>query len=264
MTQNKEILDKLIGDTWTPEVKLGEVPTGNDDEVLITTSRVVGVRYKVYSVILVLLLFLLWYNYILPSFDKYGSERIELSNMELQMLNFENKQNQYETNKWLVDKIKQVEGSVVSCVNNLQWCNELQDVIKNSFGIVRSYLLLHEMDNDKMVLDEKTILANLDGFLLKKNPLDEKSRTKNWSLNKIVIGDAEQFKENLYLVPIEFDITFDDKDGLLSFINNVEQKIPTNKDIRMLYKIDKISYDIVNSDQVQDASVFMYLYFYEK
>ncbi len=265
MTQNNEVLEKLIGNAWwSADVKLGAVPTGTDDEVLITTSRVVGVRYKVYAVILVLLLFIIWYNYVLPSFDKYQSERIELSNMELQILDFENKQTQYEANKWLVDKIQQVEWQVVSCVNTLQWCNELQTVIKDSFGTVRSYLLLHEMNNEKMVLDEKTILANLDGFLLKKNPLDEKSRTENGTLTKISIGDSEQVKDNLYLVPIEFGITFDNKDGLLSFINNVEQKMPINDDIRMLYKIDKISYDIVNADQVQDASIFMYLYFYEK
>jgi hypothetical protein len=50
----------------------------------------------------------------------------------------------------------------------------------------------------------------------------------------------------------------------LSFIDNVEKKIPLDEDIRMLYKIDKISYDIVNADEMQDASVFMYLYFYEE
>jgi hypothetical protein len=64
------------------------------------------------------------------------------------------------------------------------------------------------------------------------------------------------------MVPIELKITFNDKDGLLSFIDNVEKKIPNDQDLRILYKIDKITYDIVNYDQPQDSSVFMYLYFY--
>jgi len=68
----------------------------------------------------------------------------------------------------------------------------------------------------------------------------------------------------LYFVPIELNITFENKEGLLSFIDNVEKKIPTDSNLRMLYKIDEINYDIVNSDQVQDANVFMYLYFYQK
>jgi hypothetical protein len=55
-----------------------------------------------------------------------------------------------------------------------------------------------------------------------------------------------------------------DKEGLLSFIDNVEKKIPVDQNLRMLYKIDEIGYDVVNSDEEQDVSIFMYLYFYEK
>ena len=272
MTQNNEILDKLISDknsVWNifnenMQDDIDKVPTGTDDEVLITTSRVVWVRYKVYSIILLLLIFVLWYNYILPSYDSYEYTKSSISALELQMLNFENTKLKYEGNKWLVDKIKQVEPQVITCVNTLKWCNTLPVQVKNNFGIVRSYLLLHEMSWDKMDVDEKAILANIDWFLLKKNPLDAKSRTKNGELNKIAIWDKQNFAWGLYLVPIELNITFKNKDGLLSFIDNAEKKIPLDENIRMLYKIDKISYDIVNSDQMQDTSVYMYMYFYEK
>lgn len=264
MTQNNEILDKLIWENQKVSQNPNRVPTGSDDEVLITTSRVVGVRYKVYTIILLILLFVLWYNYILPSWDAHESEGIELSNMEIQMLNFENKKNQYDANKWLVDKIMQVESQAVTCVNTLEWCAELPTIVKENFGTVRSYLLLNEMMDEKMELDEKMILANIDWFLLKKSPLIENSRTTNWVLNKIAIWDKEQFNEHLHFVPIELNITFENKAGLLSFIDNVEKKIPIDPELRMLYKIDEISYDIVNSDQVQDANVFMYLYFYQK
>ncbi len=264
MTQNNEILEKLVWENFENKENPNKVPTGSDDEVLITTSRVVGVRYKVYTVIILILLFFLWYNYILPSWDQNQSRSTELSNMEVQMLSFENKKNQYDSNKWLVDKIKQVENQSVDCVNTFEWCSELPNIIKDNFGTVRSYLLLNDMMDKKMELDEKTILANIDWFLLKKFPLNEKSRSTNWVLNKISIGEKEQFDESLYFVPVELNITFENKEGLLSFIDNVEKKIPTESDLRMLYKIDEINYDIVNSDQVQDANVFMYLYFYQK
>ena len=274
MIQNKEILNKLIDNNSNnaaisdelsnKSTQSNKVPTGTDDEVLITTSRVVGVRYKVYTVVLLLLLFVLWYSYILPSYDQYQSDKISSSSMELQMLNFENTQLRYEANKGLVDKIQQVEPQVITCVNTLEWCAELPTLIKENFHIVRSYLLLHEMAGEKMELDEKTILANIDSFLLKKYPLEKNSRTMNWVLNKITIWDKQDFDSHLYFVPIELWITFSDKSWLLSFIDNVEKKIPLDENIRMLYKIDKISYDIVNADQMQDASVFMYLYFYEE
>ena len=270
MTQNNEILSKLIDDNKasasdaTNNLSSNSVPTGTDDEVLITTSRVVGVRYKVYAVILLLLLLFVWYSYILPSYDQYNSERLALSTMELQLLNFENTKLRYEANKWLIDKIKQVGPQVVNCVNTLEWCAELPNLIQENFHIVRSYLLLHEMAWKKMELDEKTILANIDSFLLKKYPLEKGSRIMNWVLNKITIWDKQNFDKHLYFVPIELWITFQNKEWLLSFIDNVEKKIPLDENIRMLYKIDKISYDIVNADQMQDASVFMYLYFYEE
>ena len=60
------------------------------------------------------------------------------------------------------------------------------------------------------------------------------------------------------------DITFDDKDSLLSFINNVEKYIPESENMRILYKIDKITYDIVNSDESQDTTIYMYLYYYDE
>ncbi len=264
MTQNNEILEKLIWDNKENNSNSNKVPTGSDDEVLITTSRVVWVRYKIYTIIILVLLFIIWYNYILPSWDQNQSESVELTNIELQMLNFENKKNQYDSNKWLVDKIKQVESQAVDCVNMLEWCSELPNIVKENFGTVRSYLLLNEMMDEKMQLDEKMILANIDGFLLKKFPLNENSRATNWVLNKISIWEKQQFDQSLYFVPIELNITFENKEGLLSFIDNVEKKIPTDSNLRMLYKIDEINYDIVNSDQVQDANVFMYLYFYQK
>jgi hypothetical protein len=55
-----------------------------------------------------------------------------------------------------------VEPQVVTCVNTLQGCKELPDLIKNNFSVVRSYLLLSEINNEKMILDEKKILANID------------------------------------------------------------------------------------------------------
>ena len=167
MTQNNEILDKLIQNNdavWTVldeniEDDTNKVPTGTDDEVLITTSRVVWVRYKVYSIILLLLIFVLWYSYILPSYDNHEYTKSSILTLELQMLNFENTKLKYDGNKWLVDKIKQVEPQVITCVNTLKWCNALPVQVKNNFGIVRSYLLLHEMSWDKMDVDEKAIFG---------------------------------------------------------------------------------------------------------
>ena len=87
---------------------------------------------------------------------------------------------------------------------------------------------------------------------------------KNGTINKIVIWEKQKFNDTLYYLPIELSINFDNKDGLLSFINNVEIKVPEEKDLRLLYKISKITYDVVNYDQNQESTIFMNLYYYEK
>lgn len=265
MTQNKEILDKLITDNKDQNLSVSDqTPTWNDDEVLITVSRVVAVRYKFYIVVLLFLIFLVWYMYVLPGYDQNVSKKLDLSNLELQVLQFENKKNEYEINKWLVDKIQQLDKQIINCVNDLKWCNELPLIIQNDFGTVRSYVLLNEMDNQKMEIDEKAILANIDWFLIRRSKVWwQPSNVINGVLNKISIWDKKEFKDNLKFVPIELEVNFMDKEGLLSFIDNVEKKIPIDRNLRMLYKIEQISYDVVKSDEEQNVSIFMYLYFYE-
>ena len=177
--------------------------------------------------------------------------------MELELSNFQTKKTKYESNIWLVDTIKNIESQIVNCVNMLEWCQELPDIVKNNFSVVRSYLLLTEMSNNKMSLDEKKILANIDWFLLKRDSLSSDSAISNWVLNKIIIWEKEEFNDNLYFVPIELSIKFSDKDGLMSFIDNVEKKIPVQEELRILYKIDKINYDIVNYDEPQESHIYV-------
>ena len=87
---------------------------------------------------------------------------------------------------------------------------------------------------------------------------------KNWEINKISIWDPNEFKDNLYYVTIFLNITFEDKDWLLSFINNIEREINPEKELRILYKIDEISYDINSYDQEQNADIYLKAFYYKK
>jgi hypothetical protein len=51
---------------------------------------------------------------------------------------------------------------------------------------------------------------------------------------------------------------------LLAFINNIEKYVPLDESVRVLYKIDRITYDVVNSDEPQDTTVYMNLYYFEE
>ena len=45
---------------------------------------------------------------------------------------------------------------------------------------------------------------------------------------------------------------------------NIEKYVPVDDSIRVLYKIDRITYDVVNSDEPQDTTVYMNLYYFEE
>lgn len=63
-------------------------------------------------------------------------------------------------------------------------------------------------------------------------------------------------------MPVRVTINFSDKDGLLSFIRNVESTIAADTTYRVYYVIDKIDYDVVNYDQQQDTVIQMSAFYY--
>ena len=347
MNNNEQILNNLIGNNGNQSPQNPDaVPTWTDDEVLITTARVVSVRYKVYVVLVALCIFIVRQYLLMPLFDNIQFKKTELTNLAVQMQELEEKKAQYDQNRALVDQISELDSMITSCVNEKEWCKELPEMLQDNFGIARSYILLGDMYDEKMEINEKKIIENLDSFLLtnfwdvddsdfesmlgktqndseakewddtsdddsqaesdsketkkttkesnsENSELDEEDMweldnenpdsevgsemdadkaslenfslwEKNGTINKIVIWDKEQFNETLYYVPIELSITFDNKDWLLSFINNVEQRVPEKQDLRLLYKISKITYDVVDYDQPQETTINMNLYYYEK
>ena len=79
---NNNILNSLIGNQEEKNIySCTRWCCLNREKQHITVSRVVGVRYKFYTVIL-LLVFILWYSYILPSYEEYEYTKVELSNTE--------------------------------------------------------------------------------------------------------------------------------------------------------------------------------------
>ena len=359
MNNNEQILNNLIGNSSQSPQNPNAVPTGTDDEVLITTARVVSIRYKAYVVVIALLAFILWQSFIMPLFDKIKAKSTELDNVKMEIAKVEAKEKEYEDNMLLVDQILEMEPTIVSCVNSWEWCKEIPEILQDNdnFSVARSYILLWDMTDEKMEINEKKIVENIDSFLLKnywdddnldsENMLsknnkytkdststwdqtdsqeinDDKSESKenientddskddekfdedklqddedigeiddedidedwdednededesqgtsgiiwekNGTINKIIIWDEQKFNETLSYVPIELSINFDNKDGLMSFINNVEKRIPEEeeKDVRLLYKISKITYDVVNYNKNQETTILMNLYYYKK
>lgn len=71
---NEQIIERLLGEQKAPNAKETMI-AGTDDQILITTSRVVGIRYRVYFLVC-LVLAVIFGNYILlPARDVFQTTR---------------------------------------------------------------------------------------------------------------------------------------------------------------------------------------------
>ncbi|MCF7834950.1 hypothetical protein K9M48_02745 [Candidatus Gracilibacteria bacterium] len=252
--ENKEIIDNLI--------KNGQIEDQErQDAVGNGNIRVISIRYKLYCIILMILIIIGIFNYVLPQNDKYNQSKQNLQNVKTDVENFENKKKQYENDIKLIETIDNSELKIIDCLNNMAGCEQMEVNIKDNFSEVISYLQVNNLNSPKMNVDEKIILKNINEYLTQEN---ENGYSKNGEINKIAIGDPSEFKESLFYVSVFLNISFNDKDGLLSFINNIERKINPDKDLRILYKIDEISYDINNYDQEQNVDIYLKAFYYKK
>lgn len=255
--QNNQIIDRLLGEQQ--QKRPTEVDTlADNSQVLITTSRVVSIRYRVYFIVLLLVLVIFGNNILLPARDNYQASKTEVSDINFQISTFETRRLQAEADKKLIDKIETQQSNIISCLNSRSNCSSIDPALRTNFSFARSYIQLNNLTDPKMAVNEKILLANINEYLLR-NPV---TKTKNGLVNKISIGEPKQFFWNLYYVPLKLNITFDTKDALLSFIDNVEEKVLSDANYRVLYKIDKVNYDIANYATQQEVDIDMNAYYY--
>lgn len=255
--QNSQIIDRLLGEQQ--QKKSSEIDTlAEDSQVLITTSRVVSIRYRIYFVVLLLVLMIFGNNILLPARDDYQSTKIEVSDINMQITSFETKKLQADADKALIQKVENQQDTIISCLNTRTNCSSIDESLRNNFSFARSYIQLNNLTDPKMSVNEKVLLANINEYLLR----DPTTRAKNGIVNKIAIGEPKQFFWNLYYVPLKLNITFDTKDVLLSFIDNVEKRVLADEHYRVLYKIDKVNYDIANYAEQQQVDIDLNAYYY--
>lgn len=127
--------------------------------------------------------------------------------------------------------------------------------VKENFALARSFLLLSDLHDEKMKVNEKTLLKNINEYLLK-------GYTSN--VEHISFGDPELIEGNLYSVPVQMRVQFDDKDTLFGFIDRVDKEIPSNNTLRVLYKLDEVSYDIMHYRESQSVDLALHAFYYQQ
>ena len=254
--QNNQVIDRLLGEQQQKKAVTVDA-FAEDSQVLITTSRVVSIRYRIYFIVLVLVLAIFVNNILLPAWDKYQATKAESSDINLQISNFETRKMQADADRALIQKIESQQANIISCLNTRANCAAIDESLRNNFSFARSYIQLNNLTDPKMFVNEKILLANINEYLLR-----DTNKVKNGLVNKIAIGEPKPFFWNLFYVPLKLNITFDTKDALLSFIDNVEKRVLSDVNYRVLYKIDKVNYDIANYTTQQQVDVDLNAYYY--
>lgn len=234
----------------------------------IRNQRTSNVKYMIYIFILILAV-IVFSPYIQAQYDGFSRAQETIRNLENTIQINITRQQTIQDLLTLKQTTEQNISDIVDCINLDVACGQLNDIVMQDLDVIKDYLQLQNLNSEKMPINERKILRNINEFLLQKNPF-EAGLNYNAQLNSLRIGERERFQWQISYVPLELDITFENKDGLMSFINNVERKLYAIKeewtvstDYALLYKIQSINYDVVNYNQTQDVLIEMNLYFYD-
>lgn len=177
--------------------------------------------------------------------------RLEEVETEIAITNLERQVVEQLTNEWKVN-------TLVNCINNETRCDEVPPELLPSMDMLRFYLIINQLQAEKMKFNQKLLLRNLNEFLL---------RTPQWVLNGLLLSinfgpTAEVDKDlSLFVLPVNLKIEFAQKNMLMSFLDNLENKV--SLELPVLYIIQSINYDIVNYSRTQVVNVAVNVYYYE-
>ncbi len=219
--------------------------TQND---LHSTKMVLTVKYKIYIVILIVIMVITQW-YMKDAVAKHRAMQDSIETLEQQQMLKDAEYQQTVKDLLIVKEINAQKTSVVDCLST-RGCSTLPESLNPVLEHVRAFLQLQKNDAEKMAFDQKTILANINEYLLRGT-----TNQSNGVVTSITFGNIADVKEidSLIMVPITLTIDFADKNGLLNFVYNVENNISPR--YPMLYKIHSINYDIVKYQQSQTVTI---------
>lgn len=279
--ENNEIMQRLLQEDSHSDKK-SENKANNQfysaDSIPMSKIRVVTAKYKVLIAILLLIIGIFWLIEIPDMQNSHDSKENTYNDLETKLSAINIKIKEARDNDNLRKEIEENEASIAKCVYDSWTCHKLPDNLKEKVWSGEkdytyakapvSYLQVHSLYAPRMAIDEKRILRNLNEYLIKQefwwNPKD-----KVWDIIKISIWDpTSKYDSNEHFseVPLDVTIEFKNIDWLTGFLENIEKKIIDTAEDRILYKVQAVTYDIIENDepQITDIQLLAYYYYDEK
>lgn len=241
-------------------------PTAVQDTVSVAQEmRFLSVKYKVYSVIVIILLLII-YSPVQQAISQTLAKRKELHILDEKIQQTESNHKRYENEKKLFEDINTNKEAIVTCVNQSSRCDQLSENINSNLEAIKAYIQLWNLQRPKMKVDESKILRSINEYMLQKSILWW-SRVFNGTVTSISISDPSIITEyNMMKVPVSLLVSFQKKEDLLTFLNNIENYIyytpEEGNNGAILFRIEELKYDIVNYKTSQDVEVSLSAYAY--
>lgn len=261
--QDQQLINNLIQQQQTSSYQQ-QINLEVEGENQLAITRVVTAKYKVYVMILLVLGVILGTRFLPTARNAYQNAENQLAQQQQKLLDLENKIVHLKEAKKSRKLTETTQKAIVACFNEQQDCQALPPQIQNNLAAAVAYIQLGSLTSEKMGIDEKKILKNLDQYLIRNNP-SELISSKNGDIQEISIGkekliDAES---QFYQLPLEIKVEFSSKDDLISFVNNIEKYIILDANDRILYKIQGVSYDMMAYDESQETEIQLFAYYFK-
>ncbi len=203
----------------------------DDSDNQLAITRVVTAKYKVYVIILLILWVLLWTKYLPDAYAHYRWVQTNYQQKQTELQDLKQKIEQLTQDKLQLLNLNKYADQILVCVNERRECSALPENLKANLWPAVSYLQMGNLGSEKMKIDEKKILKNLDQYLIKNNPT-EKVSTPNGQIEEIEIWEPEPVAKDsvFFKLPLKIKVTFSDKDDLISFVDNIERFINPHSD----------------------------------
>lgn len=160
----------------------------NITENQMSVSRVVTAKYKVYVIIFLILIAVIGLNFGPQAWKDFNSAQAAFQDGQATITKLDNELSQIGENKKLWKMTENDQNQIIECINkaNNEDCDALNPSIRDHLNVARAYLQLGNLKADKMEIDEKKILKNLDQYLIRQDP-SENSSPRNGEILSIEI-----------------------------------------------------------------------------
>jgi hypothetical protein len=271
--EQQDIIQKLLQEKQSERRKISKQVTLKDGDARdMSDYQLMSMRYKVYTLVLLVVGLGLWSWFVGPALNTYMADQTALNEAEATIATTSSQLEVAERLNTFAQSVEKDREPITVCVNTNEWCDELKTI----FGAFNNdqdaalkqaqyYLQIGDLTDPKLIVDEKSILTNIDLFLLRYGANNKPQRTNQGEIQQIIIGDPALLQGKMYGVPIELVIRFPGDSTLINFLNNAENRIIANADIDLppiLYKVEEVGYDIASYEEIQDVTVKMIAYYY--